>query len=183
MSGELSNDSSNVSVAAADITIPTLAAEQPYPPDSMADPAPSDLESALEGETPMHITEIPPFSPGLFRLSPAFPATSEPPIISTSTTDQGEFAESSNPNAIRASETDRAIAPPIGQFTEADLLKAEYQAYIETALSSLSPAEQKPTNKPIEAGKFISKLCSRSRPILPNNFRLKSAYLIVKINL
>ncbi|PZV10754.1 MAG: hypothetical protein DCF22_15970 [Leptolyngbya sp.] len=36
-----------------------------------------------------------------------------------------------------------AIAPLMGQLTEADLLKTEYQSYIETALSSLSPAEQK----------------------------------------
>ena len=142
------SEPSNVDIAAAEITIPTLtiAEPQPSPLDSMADPAPSDPDSGADfSDTPIHITEIPPFSPGAVPpITRIPPAISEPPIISpTSTTDQGEFAESPKPNAIRPSETDRAIAPLMGQFTEADLLKTEYQAYVETALSSLSPAEQK----------------------------------------
>jgi len=143
----ISNEPTNVDVAAAEITIPTLAiAELPSPRDSMADPVPSDPDSDVDsGATPIHITEIPPFSPGAAPpISRIPPAISEPPIISpTSTTDQGEFPQSLNPKAIRASETDPSIAPVMSQFTKDDLLKTEYQAYVETALSSLSPAEQK----------------------------------------
>ncbi|MBM0740573.1 hypothetical protein JOY44_02900 [Phormidium sp. CLA17] len=130
------SEPSNVGVAAAEITIPTLTIAEPLPSTAdpeLSDPAPSDLESS---NTPIHITEIPPFSPSATPPITRIPPTiSEPPIIPPPpTVAQGESIPSPIPEAI---------SPGMSQFTEADLLKTEYQTYVETVLSSLSPAEQK----------------------------------------
>ena len=128
-------------VSAAEIANPTLTVVEPL--SSTHDPAAiSDSESS--GNAPIHITEIPPFSPNAVPPITRIPPTiAEPSIISpTFAADPNEFAKPLIANK-NSTEIASQIAPLVGQLTEADLLKTEYQVYVETALKSLSPAEQK----------------------------------------
>ncbi len=138
-----SNDSSSVAIAGvaiADITISTSTIAAPLSP-----PAEPALSNPEPSETAIHITEIPPFSPAAAPPITRIPPTIlEPPIIPPPSAIAPEVDEKLPiPDDSRADLSDQAIAPLMSQLTDADLLKTEYQAYLETALSTLSLTEQK----------------------------------------
>jgi hypothetical protein len=133
-----SSRTARAEVASVEAVIPTPTIDQSLAftndLEFISDPEPMGDESSL---TDQSITEVPPFSseavPPISRIPPAI---SEPPILPETrfVNQQSESAKLPVP---------AAIAPLIAQLTEADLLKTEYQTYVEDALKSLSPVEQK----------------------------------------